>query len=180
MYLEIWKLIDGYNNYSVSNLGNVKKLATTVYNSHIGNYDCPECNLQPKVYNGFLCVNFNSHSFPVHRLVANAFIPNPQSKPLICHIDGDVKNNRTDNLIWCTRSEYNKHKQQFTNISLTPPKFAGKSVVCVETNEIFQSIKEAANKLGVSADRLSRYMYLNKPIHGLHYILKSWEGINRD
>lgn len=99
---EVWKDIDGYEGlYQVSNLGNVKSL------KYGGSKH--EKVLTPKVNNcGRLWVElFNcgrKKQFLIHRLVANAFIPNPESFPQINHIDENPKNNCVDNLEWCTGS----------------------------------------------------------------------------
>ena len=103
--VEVWKDIEGYEGkYQISNLGNVKSLN---YNGRKG----VEKNLVPKVNNyGRLWVelfmNGKKKQFLIHRLVAMAFIPNPNNLPQINHIDENPKNNVVDNLEWCT-GEYN-------------------------------------------------------------------------
>lgn len=103
---EVWKDIEGYEGkYQVSNLGNVKSLN---YRGH--GYAKV---LTPKVNNsGRLWVelsdNWKRRQFLIHRLVGNAFIPNPHNLPEINHIDENPKNNAVENLEWCTRM-YNVH-----------------------------------------------------------------------
>lgn len=57
----------------------------------------------------YLSVMIGRKRVSIHRLVATAFIPNPDKKPQINHIDGNKFNNRVDNLEWCTQSENVKH-----------------------------------------------------------------------
>lgn len=99
---EIWKEISGYEGlYMVSNLGNVKSIN---YRHH--GYSK---NLVPKVNNsGRLWVELTKNGkrkpLLVHRLVANAFIPNVNNLPQVNHIDENTKNNSVENLEWCTGS----------------------------------------------------------------------------
>ena len=102
--MEVWKSIEGYENYQVSNLGNVRNLN---YNGAKGKVK----NLTPKKNNsGRLWVelraNNKAKTFLVHRLVGMAFIPNPNNLPQINHIDENPLNNCVENLEWCT-GEYN-------------------------------------------------------------------------
>ena len=109
--MEIWKDIEGYENkYQISNLGNVKSLETWTGDKYIWR----EKILKNMVYgNGYyyVCLSKNGKvkKYKVNRLVAQAFIPNPDNKPFTNHIDGDKLNNNVDNLEWCTQSENMKH-----------------------------------------------------------------------
>lgn len=97
---EEWRDIKGYENvYQVSNLGKVRSL----------HYGRTRILAQSENIDGYLvvnlCINMNKRSFRVHRLVASAFIANPQNKPQVNHIDENKKNNQIKNLEWTTEKE---------------------------------------------------------------------------
>lgn len=115
MNMEVWKEIDGYNQrYEVSNYGRVRS-KDMVVNGRLQN--CHKIKgriLKPHTdkegYKGIvLCINQKRKTFRLHRLVAAAFIPNPENKPCIDHIDGNRANNHADNLRWVTYLENNNN-----------------------------------------------------------------------
>lgn len=110
---EVWKPVIGWEGfYEVSNLGRAKSLARTKRNGK-GRVYMPERILKPfPNTQGYLCIDLRregeSHKKTLHRLIASAFIPNPDNKPCIDHIDTNRQNNTVDNLRWCTVLE-NRH-----------------------------------------------------------------------
>lgn len=98
---EEWRKVSGYEGkYEVSNLGEVR-------NSHTGKKYKLQTRHGYKVLN--LTFNGKTHKMAAHRLVAMAFLDNPENKPQVNHIDGNHANNRVDNLEWCTAEENIRH-----------------------------------------------------------------------
>ena len=101
---EIWKDIEGYEGlYQISNLGRVKRLGHqcgAIYrNEHL---------LKPCLRDRYLSVRLSKNgkvkNCNIHRLVASAFIPNPNNYDVVNHIDTNRMNNNVNNLEWCTQS----------------------------------------------------------------------------
>jgi hypothetical protein len=114
--MEIWKDIQGYEElYQVSNLGNVRSKDRRVVNHKSGSTRICAGMLMTAWDNGngYLVVSLNKQrkrkNHYVHRLVATAFVENPDSKKYINHIDFDTRNNRALNLEWCTQKENVNH-----------------------------------------------------------------------
>lgn len=102
---EIYKSVVGYEGfYEVSNLGNIRSLPR----GKKGKVKQMKPTKQ-HYYNIDLCKHGEIKRWLMHRLIAIAFIPNPENKPMVNHIDGDKHNNRLDNLEWVTGSENQKH-----------------------------------------------------------------------
>lgn len=101
---EIWKDIEGYEGlYQVSNSGKIRSIRY----SHINKITIMAFHYNKKGYTRVhLTKNKIDKYVSVHRLVANAFIPNPNNYPQVNHIDGNKLNNCVDNLEWCT-NKYN-------------------------------------------------------------------------
>lgn len=88
----------------------------------------------------------------VHRLLGFAFIPNPDNKPLINHKDCDKLNNNLENLEWVTHSENMRHAYRAGVLNLNKGKNHHEAVMlkCVETGEIFYTIRAAAEKAWIN------------------------------
>jgi len=128
--LEIWKPIVGYEQrYEVSNLGNVRSVAQKIIMKNGVVYPIKE--KQKTIYrdnkNGYctvcLVMDDISSNKLLHRVVATAFIPNPENKPQVNHKDSNKFNNCVSNLEWVTSSENNKHSYSI-NKRRNEPKYS--------------------------------------------------------
>lgn len=100
---EIWLPVDNFDGYYISNLGRVlstKRKFNIILKPRLSKFG----------YHRVRLFNSNGDAWvSVHRLVAEAFIPNPDHKPQVNHIDEDKTNNRVDNLEWVTPKENTNH-----------------------------------------------------------------------
>jgi len=116
--IEVWKDIEGFEGrYQVSTFGNVKSLARFRNGKNGSLVPIRESLMTPKVTrHGYATVHLRADDVSaqpsVHRLVAKAFIQNPENKPTVNHIDGVKLNNHVSNLEWATQSEQAVHSSE--------------------------------------------------------------------
>lgn len=153
---EIWKDVVGFENkYQISNLGNVRSLNywRRGYVKELSSAKEKQDYLYVTLYSG----KCKQHHKKIHRLVAEAFIPNPDNLPEVNHKDENKQNNRLENLEWCT-SKYNINygtgHQKTVDHAL---KYQAKPVKCLRTGKVYRSIHEASREACVDRKRLSEH-----------------------
>ena len=163
--MELWKDIQGYDGlFQISNLGNVKRKQKTYFCGNNTKRVLEERLIIGEQVKGYRRVAlWNNKKYKrvfVHRLVAQAFIPNPDDKPEIDHIDGNPLNNKVDNLRWCNHTENlnNPITLKRKSIAAKGNHMAGrfgalhhnsKKVKCIETNSVYGGIAEAERQTGI-------------------------------
>jgi|SRR5690554_5206119 len=151
MEKEIWKDVVGYEElYKVSNFGKVISIA------RFGTKGKEMCLMDngKGYYRVKLSKNNKSKRVMLHRIIAEAFIPNLENKKCVNHINGNKKDNRIENLEWCTHSENLIHA---IKTGLRPLKTKkGYKVINTKNGNVFNSIKEASKEKGIDRSYLSQ------------------------
>ena len=163
---ELFKRIDGYDNYLVSNFGNVKNSKTNRILKLIndsGGY---------KVIS--LYQNKKLKIFKVHRLVGKAFLENPDNKPVIDHIDNNPSNNNVKNLRWCSQKDNlanqgkrSKNTTGFKGVAYHKPSKKYVATIMINGKNkhlgLFKTAEEASQAYEAKAEEVhGNFYYKNK------------------
>lgn len=165
--MEVFKQVKGYEGYyEVSNLGNVR--STSYKGTKI---------LKPagkRYLQVVFCVNQKKEHKSVHRLVAEAFIPNPDNLPQVNHKDGNTKNNNLSNLEWATQEENNLHAYNSNLLSRYEDRPAAKL-----TKDKVLAIPHYIEE-GATTDDLAKMFKVSRRCIDNIFEGKNWTGLGID
>lgn len=156
---EIWKDITGYEgHYQVSNLGSVRSMNKIAKGKNNSSKFFKGRILQPSLSEGYLsvglCKNGKQSTIRVHRLVAKTFIPNPENKRTVNHIDENKLNNNVENLEWATDKENCNHGSRTIKSSVNRYKPVKQLSLSGNLIKVHRGIKLASEDTGISQKRI--------------------------
>lgn len=192
-----WRFIEGFeDSYQVSKDGRVRSIDRYIMVRGGWKYfqgtertleETADGYLQVTLYQG----NKRAKTIVVHRLVATAFISNPENKPTVNHIDGNKKNNCVDNLEWATYAEQQEHvtriglrNKPYWSLEQNGPvggdwnEKRSIRVRCIETGEEYESFSDAARSLGTGASEIKMSVDNHKSVKGMHFVKASEPDYN--
>jgi len=149
---ETWKRVQEFKNYEVSNKGRVRNTVT-------GNIiNCSPSHIYFRVS---FCSGGKTFYRYVHRLVAKAFIPNPQKLPCVNHIDLNKRNNESMNLEWCSYAQNRRHAVD-NGVKYGSPSLDRKIQIKIKDSySNGMSMHKLAKKLNLSVSTIHKYIYSN-------------------
>ena len=153
------KQINGFERYLISPNGLVYDTKLNIYISNwIDNTGYLMCILKKEG---------KKYYKRIHKLVADAYIPNPYNLPQVNHKDGVKNNNCVDNLEWCTQSENEQHSVKILGKCMKG-KTNSKSVYCIDLDKCFPSMKQTVEFLGNRAciEGLKKAIQADRLYHG--------------
>lgn len=174
---EIWKDIIGYEGiYQISSFGRVKSLDREEYVPGFSRRRIRKGRIlaQVKNHGGYMLVHLSrdgaTRKISVHRLVAKMFIPNPDEKTTVNHIDGDKTNNMSNNLEWATMSENVSHAFR-TGLKKPTGGVSPRPILCVETGKVYDSTWAVARAFGKTSQAGLYWALKNKnhTVWGFHW-----------
>lgn len=157
--MEAWKDVKGFEGYyAVSSNGDVKSLDRTIQGKRCKTHIKERVMRQHVGKDGYPSIQLFSGGKPftlkVHRLVAQAFLDNPDNLPEVNHIDGNKQNNTVDNLEWCTRGHNIRHAFRTGLIKKENMRSNAKKVRRSD-GVVFDSLTKAAEESGTHISDVS-------------------------
>lgn len=177
---EIWKPVVGYEGlYEVSNLGKVKSLPRKYFNRNrytkeqilstwVDAYGYKRVKLTNKT---------DGKSTKIHRILCEAFLPNPENKPYINHKDGNKLNNSLENLEWCTPAENIQHAY---DSGLMPRKYGEENPVSKLSYKDIEQIRILRKTRGYTYKELGEMFGVSSSQIGKIVNKRSWKGAKND